>query len=210
MKRQAAAEQTHIWTIWWPGATKQGRQTATAIPITLCDSPVDTVKSLCFPGTIIIIQELKWELNISSMSTTEDVLPGEVQPAKVNNDALRHRRHWVHPQSKSGTRGGCSGSFCSPIPIFHWARLRRTLAPKQPPKLTLVILDNACDSTRCTGTFQKHPRGVSPLCSAENMHLVYFWWKPRQATQSRCQAGSQTPEQLHWRGALFNKWIYSA
>lgn len=111
--RLAAAEQTHIWTIWWPGATKQGRWfgPAIAIPITLCDSPVNTVKSFCFPGTIII-QELKWELNISSISTAEDVLPGEVQPAKVNNDALLHRRHWVDPQSKFGTRGGCSESFC--------------------------------------------------------------------------------------------------
>lgn len=32
----------------------------------------------------------------------------------------------------------------------------------------LVILDNACQSVRCTGTFRKHLRSVSSLRSAEN------------------------------------------
>ncbi len=63
----------------------------TAALITLCDSSVDTV-DFDFLGTIII-QELKWELNISS---AEDVLPAsaeEVQPAKVNDGVLLHRHH---------------------------------------------------------------------------------------------------------------------
>ncbi|KAL6094723.1 uncharacterized protein ACO6RY_16076 [Pungitius sinensis] len=36
-------------------------------PLTLCDSPVTTVDSFCFLGSIIT-QDLKWELNISSMT----------------------------------------------------------------------------------------------------------------------------------------------
>ncbi|KAG5853707.1 hypothetical protein ANANG_G00028970 [Anguilla anguilla] len=43
------------------------RNAAPPAPITLCDSPVDTVESFCFLGTIIT-QDLKWELNISSLT----------------------------------------------------------------------------------------------------------------------------------------------
>ncbi|XP_050922030.1 uncharacterized protein LOC108902551 isoform X1 [Lates calcarifer] len=42
------------------------KNTASASSIILCDSPVRTVESSCFLGTIIT-QDLKWELNISSL-----------------------------------------------------------------------------------------------------------------------------------------------
>ena len=43
------------------------RNAAPPAPITLCDSPVDTVESFRFLGTIIA-QDLKWEQNISSLT----------------------------------------------------------------------------------------------------------------------------------------------
>ena len=42
------------------------KNTAPLSPITLCDSPVDTVESFRFLGTLIS-RDLKWELNISSL-----------------------------------------------------------------------------------------------------------------------------------------------
>ncbi|KAK9524366.1 hypothetical protein VZT92_016764 [Zoarces viviparus] len=43
------------------------KNVAPPAPITLCDSPVDTVESFCFLVSIIS-QDLKWELNISSIT----------------------------------------------------------------------------------------------------------------------------------------------
>lgn len=40
---------------------------APPIPITLCDSPVNTVKSLCFPGTIVS-QDFEWEQKVNSLT----------------------------------------------------------------------------------------------------------------------------------------------
>ncbi|KAK0139235.1 hypothetical protein N1851_024165 [Merluccius polli] len=42
------------------------KNSASPAPITLCDSTIDTVESFHFLGTIIS-QDLKWELNISSL-----------------------------------------------------------------------------------------------------------------------------------------------
>ncbi|KAK0146555.1 hypothetical protein N1851_014127 [Merluccius polli] len=42
------------------------KNSASPAPITLCDSTIDTVESFRFLGTIIS-QDLKWELNISSL-----------------------------------------------------------------------------------------------------------------------------------------------
>ena len=42
------------------------KNSASPAPITLCDSTIDTVESFCFLGTIIS-QDLKWELNTSSL-----------------------------------------------------------------------------------------------------------------------------------------------
>lgn len=44
-----------------------GKNAAPPVPITLCNSQVDIVESLCFPGTVIT-QDLKWELNINSIT----------------------------------------------------------------------------------------------------------------------------------------------
>ena len=43
------------------------KNTAPLTPITLCDSPVNTVESFRFLGTILS-QDLKWELNIGSLT----------------------------------------------------------------------------------------------------------------------------------------------
>ena len=43
------------------------KNTAPLTPITLCDSPVNTVESFRFLGTILS-RDLKWELNISSIT----------------------------------------------------------------------------------------------------------------------------------------------
>ncbi|KAM4595720.1 uncharacterized protein V3H82_003110 [Fundulus diaphanus] len=43
------------------------KNSAPATPITLCDSTIDTVESFRFLGTIIS-QDLKWELNINSLT----------------------------------------------------------------------------------------------------------------------------------------------
>ena len=42
------------------------KNSAPPAPITLCDSTIDTVETFRFLGTVIS-QELKWELNISSL-----------------------------------------------------------------------------------------------------------------------------------------------
>ena len=43
------------------------KNTAPLTPIPLCDSPVNTVESFRFLGTILY-QDLKWELNMSSLT----------------------------------------------------------------------------------------------------------------------------------------------
>lgn len=72
-------------------------------PITQCGSPFDSVETFLSLGTIIT-QELKWELNICSLTKT--VRPRmcflgaaeDPQPAKVNDGAPLHRHRRVHPQ----------------------------------------------------------------------------------------------------------------
>lgn len=43
-----------------------------------------------------------------------------------------------------------------------------------------AILDNACDSTMHAAVCFRSIPGVA-LYSAENMHLIYYWWIPRRA-----------------------------
>jgi len=62
------------------------KNSAPPAPITLCDSPVDTVEFFRFLGTTIT-QDHKWELNISTKQ-------GHLLGQKNNNDgALLHHHH---------------------------------------------------------------------------------------------------------------------
>lgn len=54
------------------------------------------------------------------------------------------------------------------------------------PELIAVILDNACDSTRCAAShFQERPRSACPLCSTENIRLFSSCTEPIEPGRHR-------------------------
>lgn len=65
---------------------------------------------------------------------------------------------------------------------------------------------NTSESSECSclwfqetrhSMFQWRPRSGSPLCSMENMHLVYFWCKPCQAAQSGSSQQEVSEVRIH-------------
>lgn len=65
---------------------------------------------------------------------------------------------------------------------------------------------NTSESSECSclwfqetrhSMFQWRPRSGSPLCSMENMHLVYFWCKLCQAAQSRSSQQEVSEVRIH-------------
>ena len=68
------------------------KNTAPLTPINLGNSPVSIVESFRFLGTILS-QDLKWELNISSLTKKAQQSMYFLQPAKDNDGALLHSHH---------------------------------------------------------------------------------------------------------------------
>lgn len=75
------------------------------------------------------------------------------------------------PKLKNKMCVGCL--WMSSKTCYERSYQQKRVFPKIPP--------GTCSGSDYTGRgFQKHPWSGSPLGSTENVHLVYFWRKPRQ------------------------------
>lgn len=78
------------------------------------------------------------------------------------------------PKLKNKMCVGCL--WMSSKTCYERSYQQKRVFPKIPPGTSAP-----CSGSDYTGRgFQKHPWSGSPLGSTENMHLVYFWRKPRQ------------------------------